>query len=75
MIQIDNGETAGQLAESMALISEDYQKRAEANLEAIGKIGFILMMLFVGGLVAFILIFAISQYANLINGLAQPNAF
>jgi type IV pilus assembly protein PilC len=75
LIQIDNGETAGQLAESMALISEDYQKRAEANLEAIGKIGFILMMLFVGGLVAFILIFAISQYANLINGLAQPNAF
>ena len=75
LMQIENGETAGQLSESMAIASEDYQRRAESNLKAIGKIGMVLMMLFVAGVVAIIAIFGMSQYLNLIQEMAQPNAF
>jgi len=75
LVQMENGETAGQLSESMALASEEYQLKAEANLKAIGKIGMVLMMLMVAGVVAFIAIFGMSQYLNLINDLARPNAF
>ena len=75
LMQIENGETAGQLSESMAIASEDYQRRAEANLKTIGKIGMILMMLFVAGVVAFIAIFGLSQYTNFIQDLAKPGGF
>ena len=75
LMQIETGETAGQLSESMAIASEDYQRRAEANLQAIGKIGMVLMMLFVAGVVAFIAIFGMMQYTNFIQDLAGPNAF
>jgi type IV pilus assembly protein PilC len=72
LIHMENGETAGELAESMERISAELQKRAQANLHIIGKIGFVLMLMFAGGAVAFIMIFAVSQYANLLSGLAQP---
>ena len=75
LMQIENGETAGQLSESMAIASEDFQRRAESNLQAIGKIGMVLMMLFVAGVVAFIAIFGMMQYTNFIQDLAGPNAF
>jgi len=75
LIQIENGETAGQLSESMAIASEELQRKAEANLHAIGKIGMVLMMLLGAGVVAFIAIFGMSQYANFIQDLAKPNAF
>ena len=75
LMQIENGETAGQLSESMAIVSEDYQRRAEANLKMLGKIGLVLMMLFVAGVVAFIAIFGMMQYTNFIQDMARPNAF
>ena len=56
----------------MERISVDLQKRAQANLHIIGKIGFVLMLMLAGGAVGFIVIFAIAQYANLISDLAQP---
>jgi len=75
LMQMENGETAGQLSESMAIASEDYQRRAEANLKMLGRIGMVLMMLFVAGVVAFIAIFGMSQYTNFIQDLARPDAF
>lgn len=45
---IDNGEVAGKLAESMHRASTDLQETAENNLQIISKIGFVLMMGFVG---------------------------
>ena len=75
LMQIENGETSGQLSESMAIASEDYQRRAESNLQMLGKVGMVLMMLFVAGVVAFIAIFGMSQYNSFIQDLARPNAF
>jgi len=74
-MQIENGETAGQLSESMAIASEELQRKAEANLHAIGKIGMVLMMLLATGVVASIVIFGGFQYTNFIQDLAKPNAF
>lgn len=68
---VDNGETAGQLAETMDRVSRSYQEKAEGNLKMIGTIGFIATMIFVGLLVAGICIFAMIQYLNLINGLTN----
>ena len=74
-MQIENGETAGQLSESMAIASEELQRKAEAKLYAIGKIGMVLMMLLATGVVAFIALFGGLQYSNFIQDLAKPNAF
>lgn len=67
LIYIDNGETAGELSESMERASSELQARAELNLKAIGTIGFVLMILFVAGVVLLILVFAMSQYVKLLN--------
>ena len=75
LMQMENGETAGQLSESMAIASETYQLKAESNLKAIGKIGMVLMMMVAAGVVLFIAVFAMSQYTNFIQDLARPNAF
>lgn len=75
LIYIDNGETAGELAESMNRASGELQQRAELNLKAIGTIGFALMILLVAGLVLLIVVFAMSQYLGFLNELSQPNAF
>ena len=75
LMQIENGETAGQLSESMAIASEELQRKAEANLYAIGKIGMVLMMLLAAGVVAVIAIFGVFQYSNFLQELANPNAF
>ena len=75
LMQIENGETAGQLAESMAIASEELQRKAEANLYVIGKLGMVLMMLLATGVVAFIALFGGLQYSNFIQDLAKPNAF
>lgn len=69
LIYIDNGETAGELAESMDRASDELQQRAELNLKAIGTIGFICTLLFVSGIVLLIIVFAMQQYVNLINSL------
>jgi type IV pilus assembly protein PilC len=71
LVYVDNGEQAGELAESMDRASHELQDRAERNLQAIGKIGFVAMMMFVAAVVAFIAIFAVSQYVKLLNGVAN----
>ncbi len=71
---VENGETAGKLAETMHRTSLDLQEKAEANLQIISKIGFVLMMGFVGIILAaaIILLFKklyIDQINNIANGL------
>ena len=67
LIYVDNGETAGELAESMDRASRELQAKAEMNLKAIGTIGFVLMILMVAGLVLLICVFAMQQYINMLN--------
>lgn len=69
LIYVDNGERAGELSESMDRASNELQARAELNLKAIGTIGFIMMILFVAGIVLVILVFAVQQYVNMLNSL------
>ncbi|MEM9941774.1 MAG: type II secretion system F family protein [Planctomycetota bacterium] len=71
LIYVENGETAGELAETMDRCSHEFQERAETNLKAMGTIGFVLMMLFVAGMVLLIVLFAMSQYVNIINDMAN----
>lgn len=71
---VENGETAGKLAETMHRTSLDLQERAEANMQILSKIGFVLMMGFVGIILAaaIILLFKklyIDQINNIANGL------
>ena len=75
LIYIDNGETAGELAESMDRCSEELQTRAELNLKTIGTIGFVLTMLMVAGMVLLVCVLAMSQYIGLLNDLSGPNPF
>lgn len=75
LIYIDNGETAGELAESMDRCSQELQTKAELNLKTIGTIGFVLTMLLVAGMVLLVCVMAMSQYLGLINDLAKPGAF
>lgn len=71
LIYVDNGETAGELAESMERCSGELQARAELNLKAISTIGFVTMILIVAGLVLAVLVFAMQQYVNILNNFAQ----
>jgi type II secretory pathway component PulF len=71
---IENGEVAGKLAESMHRASNDLQEKAENNLAIIAKIGFVLMMGFVGIVLgaAVILLYkrlVIDQYNNVLKDL------
>ena len=47
LLYVENGETAGELAETMDRASNEHQQRAEQNMKIIGTVGFILMLLFV----------------------------
>lgn len=47
LVYVENGETAGELAETMNRASIDYQGRAERSLKAISGIGFVLIFGFV----------------------------
>ena len=71
LMYVENGETAGELAEQMDRLSDDYQARAEMNMKTIGKIGFIATLLFVGLLVGGIVIFAMMQYVNMLTNLSN----
>lgn len=72
LIAIDNGEVAGELAESMDRMSREYQERADMNLKLIGTVGFVLMLLFVGAVVLMVAITAVGAYTNMLNDLSQP---
>lgn len=71
LIFVDNGETAGELAESMDRASQDFQSRADLNLKLIGTVGFVLTLLFVGLMVLIIVVFAMQQYLNMLNGFSR----
>ncbi len=71
LIYVDNGETAGELAESMDRASSELQERAESNLKILGTIGFAAMIGFVGLLVLIICVFAMQQYINMLNSVSN----
>jgi type IV pilus assembly protein PilC len=71
LIYVDNGETAGELAEAMDRASQDYQARADLNLKYLGTLGFVLTLLFVGLVVLVIVVFAMQQYVNLLSGIGK----
>jgi len=69
---IENGETAGKLAENMARASNDLQEKAEANLKIISDIGFVMMMGFVGIILAATIILLFKKlYIDKINEFAN----
>lgn len=47
---VENGELAGELAESMDRASSHLQTKAETNMKLIGTVGFVLMMIVVGAI-------------------------
>ncbi len=75
LIYIDNGETAGELSETMSRCSEELQQRAERNLKIIGTVGFVLMLLLAAGMVLAIVVAVMSGYVGMLNDLAKPGAF
>ncbi len=69
---IENGETAGKLAENMARASNDLQEKAESNLKIISDIGFVMMMGFVGIILAATIIILFKKlYIDKINEFAN----
>lgn len=71
---IENGETAGKLAETMNQASLTLQEKAETNLQILSKIGFVLMMGFVGIVLAAAIILlykklVIDQYKRVLDDL------
>jgi type II secretory pathway component PulF len=56
LLLVDNGETSGQLAETMERGSEQLQEKAESNLKIIAQVGFFLTLMFVGVVMAFTII-------------------
>jgi type II secretory pathway component PulF len=73
LIYVENGETAGALAESMERASWELRTRAENNLKIIGTVGFVCTLLLVGLVMgtAIILMYkrlVIDQYNDLLRG-------
>ena len=72
MTWIENGETAGKLAETMHRASLTLQEKAEQNLQVISKIGFVLMMGFVAVVLGFAIILLFKKlYIDQINNIQQ----
>ena len=71
---VENGEIAGELAESMDRASKDLQQKTETNMKLIGTIGFVLMMVFVGFIicVAIISLFMKLYYEPLQDMIDNP---
>ncbi len=70
LIHVDNGEMAGELAESMERASQEMGSKAESNLKLIGTIGFICMLLFVGLIIGGAIIYLYNElYIQPINDL------
>ncbi len=62
LIYVENGETAGELAESMDRASKDYQSRAENNLKLLGTIGFVLTFIFVAAVIGTVIIMMAKKF-------------
>lgn len=71
LVYVDNGETAGELAEAMDRASVEFQERADLNLKVLGTIGFVLMLGFVAFMVLAIVVFAMQQYLNILSGIGN----
>lgn len=71
LIYVENGETAGELAEAMDRASQEFQERADINLKILGTIGFVMMVGFVALVVLAILVFAMQQYLNILSGVSN----
>lgn len=67
LMYIENGETAGELSESMHRISDMLRQKAEDNLATISKIGFFLVFLFVAVLIGGTVIMLYKQYLDQLN--------
>lgn len=69
---IENGETAGKLAETMHQASLTLQEKAEQNLQIISKIGFVMMMGFVAVVLGFAIILLFKKlYIDQNNNIQQ----
>jgi len=72
IVAVENGEIAGKLAETMHQTSLDLQEKAEVNLQIISKIGFVMMMGFVGIILATAIILLFKKlYIDQINNIAN----
>lgn len=76
LLLVDTGEISGELAETMDRASVEHQTRAETNMKIIGTIGFISMLLLVGLIVGFLIIYmyqklVLDQYNNFLNCLCS----
>ncbi|MDG2184834.1 MAG: type II secretion system F family protein [Mariniblastus sp.] len=68
LLLVDTGEISGELAETMDRASVEHQHRAENNMKLIGTIGFISMLLFVGLIIGFLVIYMFQKlYLDQIN--------
>ena len=74
LIYLENGELAGELAETMDRASQDLQSRAETNMKILGTIGFVCTFLFVAAVIGIVVIamvqkFYIDPMQDLMNGI------
>ncbi|MEZ6094864.1 MAG: type II secretion system F family protein [Pirellulaceae bacterium] len=71
LVLVENGETAGELAETMERASNDLQETAEANLKIISTVCFVLTFLFVAALIGFIIISIMSKYLGILDSVQK----
>lgn len=62
LIYVENGETAGMLAESMDRASRDLQTRAENNLKLLGTIGFVCVFITVAVIIGGVVILMAKKF-------------
>lgn len=71
LIFVDNGETAGKLAEVMDRASHTLQETAENNLRILSVAGFVIAFGFVAVIIGFTIISLYSQYIGTLNSLSR----
>ncbi len=62
LMYVQNGETTGQLAETMERVSQNLQEQAENNLKALSVIGFVMTFMFVAVLMVSVIIFMYQKF-------------
>ena len=62
LIYVENGEMAGQLAETMDRASEELQTRAETNMKILGTIGFVCTFIFVAAVIGIVVITMMQKF-------------
>ena len=62
LIYVENGEMAGQLAETMDRASAELQTRAETNMKILGTIGFVCTFLFVAAVIGIVVITMMQKF-------------